>query len=95
MQIKGLIKKIDIWLILLMSMLTGIGLLAINSATAYTGDSTNIKKQVMFFIIGLVLMGIVMSIDYHMLSNWYIVIYIGIILFQFVYLLHFILHVFL
>ena len=80
MHIKELIKKIDIWLILLMSILTGIGILAINSATAYTGDTTYVKKQLIFFVIGLVLMIIVMSIDYHVLSNWYLIVYIGIIL---------------
>ena len=80
MHIKELIKKIDIWLILLMGMLTGIGVLAINSATAYTGDTTYVKKQLTFFLIGLVLMIIVMSIDYHILSSWYLIVYVGIIL---------------
>ena len=79
MQIKSLIKKIDIWLILLMSMLTGIGLLAINSATAYAGDTTNIRNQMLYFVVGLVVMIIVMSIDYHILSNLYWFIYAGII----------------
>jgi len=80
MHIKELIKKIDIWLILLMSILTGIGILAINSATAYTGDTTYVTKQLTFFVIGLVLMIIVMSIDYHVLSRWYLIVYVGIIL---------------
>lgn len=80
MHIKELIKKIDIWLLLLMTLLTGIGILAINSATAYTGDFTNVKKQIIFFLIGIVLMIIIMSIDYHVLSNWYLIIYAGIIL---------------
>lgn len=80
MQIKGLIKRIDIWLILLMTMLVGIGIIAINSATAYAGDMTNVTKQMIFFGIGFILMMIVMSIDYHMLANWYLIIYVGIIL---------------
>ena len=80
MHIKELIKKIDIWLILLMSILVGIGILAINSATAYTGDTSYVQKQLTFFVIGLVLMIIVMSIDYHVLSRWYLIVYVGIIL---------------
>ncbi|MBE6022836.1 MAG: rod shape-determining protein RodA [Cellulosilyticum sp.] len=80
MQIKSLIKKIDIWLVLLMTMLTGVGIIAIKSATAYAGDMTNVRKQIIFFVVGLVLMVIVMSIDYHVLANWYWIIYAGIIL---------------
>ena len=80
MHIKELIKKIDIWLIILMTLLTGIGVLAINSATAYNGDNQNVKKQIIFFLVGLVLMIVVMSIDYHVLSNWYWVIYISMII---------------
>lgn len=80
MHIKELIKRIDIWLLLLMSMLVGVGVLAINSATAYTGDTSYVKKQVIFFIVGLFLMVIVMSIDYHVLSRWYLIIYAGIII---------------
>lgn len=80
MEIKSLIKQVDLWLILLMTMLTGVGIIAINSATAYEGDMTNVSKQILFFVIGLVLMSIVMIIDYHVLSNWHWVIYGGIIL---------------
>ena len=80
MHIKELIKKIDIWLIILMTLLTGIGVLAINSATAYNGDNQNVKKQIIFFLVGLVLIIVIMSIDYHVLSNWYWVIYISMII---------------
>lgn len=79
MQIKELIKRIDIWLIILMAALAGIGIMAINSASAYEGDFTNVRKQLIFFCTGLILMGIVMSIDYHILANWYLVIYAGIV----------------
>ncbi len=79
MQIKDLIKKVDVWLIILMLMLIGIGMVAINSATAYSGDTSYIQKQILFFIMGVVLMLIVMSIDYHTISNWYLLIYVGII----------------
>lgn len=75
MQIKDLIKKIDIWLILLMVALTSVGILAINSASVYEGNFDNVQKQIFFFFSGLVLMIVVMSIDYHILSNWYLIIY--------------------
>lgn len=80
MHIKEAIKKIDIWLILLMGMLTSIGILAINSATAYGDDKTVLHKQIIFFGVGIVLMIMVMCFDYHVLAKWYGVIYIGILL---------------
>ncbi|ADZ83815.1 rod shape-determining protein RodA [Cellulosilyticum lentocellum] len=80
MHIKELVKRIDLWLILLMLILVGVGIVAINSATAYSGDTSYVQKQIVFFIMGLVLMLIVMSIDYHLLANWYLIIYAGIII---------------
>ncbi len=80
MYIKELVKRIDGWLILLMLILVSIGVIAINSATAYSGDTSYVQKQIIFFIMGLGLMLIVMSIDYHLLARWYIIIYIGIII---------------
>lgn len=80
MQIKQKIKQIDIGLILLMCALTGIGILAINSATAYSGETDVVQKQITHFIVGLVLMVIVMSVDYHIIGNWYMVIYVGTVL---------------
>lgn len=77
---KELIKKIDIWLILNMLALTGIGIVAISSATAYSEDPTILMKQIAFLGIGIVLMILVMCIDYHMFANWYLIIYAGIIL---------------
>lgn len=70
------LKGIDIWMILLMMALTGIGTLAISSATAYSGDTTIVTKQVGFFVIGLILMLVVMCIDYHFLGEWYLAIYL-------------------
>ena len=79
MHIKDLIKRIDIGLLLLMLVMVTIGIIAINSATAYQGDTKNLQKQIMFFIVGVVLMLIIMCIDYHILANWYLVIYGGMI----------------
>jgi rod shape determining protein RodA len=75
MLIKNYLKQIDIWLILIMVALTGIGVLAISSATAYSGDDSFVKKQLVYFVIGLVLMIIVMNINYHLLGDWYLIIY--------------------
>lgn len=80
MHIKEVVKKIDIWLILIMGILTSTGIIAIRSATAYAGDTTSLRKQTIFLIVGLVLMIVVMSFDYHVLSNWYLFIYIGVVL---------------
>lgn len=75
MPIKNYLKQVDIWLILIMTALTGIGVLAISSATAYSGDDSFVKKQLIYFAVGLVLMIIVMNIDYHLLGDWYLIIY--------------------
>ncbi|MGL4738663.1 MAG: rod shape-determining protein RodA [Cellulosilyticaceae bacterium] len=72
---KEYIKHIDYFMILIMLALTGLGTLAISSATLYSGQSDIVTKQILFFVIGLVLMGLVMSIDYHFLGEWYLVIY--------------------
>lgn len=72
---KEYIKHIDFFLIFLMVALVGLGTLAISSATLYSGESDIVTKQILFFFIGLVLMVIVMSIDYHLLGEWYWLIY--------------------
>lgn len=79
MQIKDIIRKVDIWLIILMALLTTVGLLAINSAVAYSGETSNLIKQILMFAVGFILMTIVLSIDYHTLAKWYLVIYLGIL----------------
>lgn len=71
-------KSIDYWMILCMFALIGIGMLAISSATTYSGDTEILKMQLLFFITGIILMIFVMAIDYHFLGEWYIPIYIGI-----------------
>ena len=72
---KEYFKGIDIWMILFMTALTALGTLAISSATAYSGDTTEVKKQILFFITGFILMIGVMLIDYHLLGEWYLIIY--------------------
>ncbi|OON99631.1 MAG: cell division protein [Epulopiscium sp. Nele67-Bin004] len=68
-------KNIDIYLILLMSALIGIGILAISSATSYSGDTSVLKSQITFFIFGLILMTIIMNFNYKFLGVWYLGIY--------------------
>ncbi len=75
MPIKDYFKRIDIFLILIITVLTAIGVFAISSATAYSGDDSLVRKQIIYFVVGLILMVIVMSIDYHILGDWYLMIY--------------------
>ncbi|MEF9959002.1 MAG: FtsW/RodA/SpoVE family cell cycle protein, partial [Niameybacter sp.] len=49
-----------------------------SSATTYSGDMEVLKMQLLFFVTGIILMILVISIDYHFLGEWYIPIYIGI-----------------
>ncbi|MDA3733649.1 rod shape-determining protein RodA [Niameybacter massiliensis] len=71
------LKNIDYWMVLCMCALIGIGILAISSATTYSGDTEVLKMQLLFFATGIVLMLFVMAIDYHFLGEWYIPIYIA------------------
>lgn len=71
------LRNIDYWMVLCMCALIGIGILAISSATTYSGETEVLKMQLLFFATGLVLMIFVMAIDYHFLGEWYIPIYIG------------------
>ena len=70
------LKKIDYWIVLCIFALVGIGMLAISSATSYSGDVDTLRSQFMFFVAGLGLMILAMSIDYHLLGEWYMPIYI-------------------
>ncbi len=72
---KEYLKHIDGWLILSMLSLVSISLLAISSATSYSGTHDDFNHQLMFFITGIVLMTAVIVIDYHFLGDWYLAIY--------------------
>jgi rod shape determining protein RodA len=74
---KAYFKNIDYLMLFLMFLLVGIGTLAISSATSYSGSSDIVKKQIMLFIVGLILMFIVMCIDYHFIGDMYIVVYLA------------------
>ncbi|OOB78288.1 MAG: cell division protein [Epulopiscium sp. Nuni2H_MBin003] len=59
-----------------MCILVCIGILAISSATSFSGDRQTLIKQILFFVIGLILMIIIMFINYRKLGEYYILIYI-------------------
>ncbi|OON94291.1 MAG: cell division protein, partial [Epulopiscium sp. Nele67-Bin001] len=69
-------KDIDIWLILLMMALISIGVLAISSATSFSGDTTTLYKQIIFAIIGFFLMIVVTYFDYKKVGDWYLGVYL-------------------
>ncbi len=53
---RQLFKDIDFLMVLLMCALISIGILAISSATSFSGDTTTLYKQILFFVIGFILM---------------------------------------
>jgi len=74
---KDNIKKIDLLVIMIIFALVGISVLAIGSATKIHvgGSLTHVKKQVIFFIIGFVLMTIATLVDYHTIAAFHIPLY--------------------
>lgn len=80
---KKLLKNFDITIVLLVILLFAIGLVAVASATHVheTHDYSAIQKQLLFFMVGLIAIGVMISIDYHTLGNLALYMYVvGIIL---------------
>lgn len=75
---KEQLKSFDIGIVLLVIILIGIGIVAISSAQHINSgaDPIYVKRQMLFFIIGFILMLITAFIDYHFLGDLYIVAYI-------------------
>lgn len=71
------IKKIDILIVLIVCALVGISIMAIGSATKIHvgGSFTHVKKQIVFFAIGFVLMVIATLVDYHIIAGFHIPLY--------------------
>lgn len=68
------IKKLDFFIILLVIGLVIIGITSIGSATKiYAEEGTDyfVKKQILGFVFGLIIMGIVALIDYNFISRFY------------------------
>lgn len=72
------IKKVDIGILLIVCILIGISIMAIGSATKIHvgGSLLQVKKQLLFFAIGLVLMIIATFIDYHIIAAFHIPLYV-------------------
>jgi rod shape determining protein RodA len=63
------LRKSDLTLTVSAILLVALGLLSIGSSSAGRADFLNFKKQIVFFILGLVLMIIVSLLDYRLLKN--------------------------
>lgn len=76
---KEQLKSFDVIIVLLVTTLVGIGIIAISSAQHVNSgaDPIYVRRQILFFIIGLVLMLISALIDYHVLGELYILAYIA------------------
>ncbi|NLK21513.1 MAG: rod shape-determining protein RodA [Epulopiscium sp.] len=75
---KEQLKRFDIGLVLLVTALVGIGVVAISSALHVNSgaDPEYVHKQIMFYLIGLILMLVTALIDYHILGELYILAYV-------------------
>ncbi|MGE4282693.1 MAG: rod shape-determining protein RodA [Clostridia bacterium] len=75
---KKLFKNFDTVTIIIVLILVSIGIIAISSATHVheTGDFGAVERQILWFIIGLVAMGAVISIDYSTYGNFSTYMYI-------------------
>ncbi|KPJ56508.1 hypothetical protein AMJ49_04665 [Parcubacteria bacterium DG_74_2] len=63
------LKKLDWLLIITAVLLVGIGLVSIYSSSLDRGDFSNLKKQIVFFGIGFLLMLVISFFDYRVLRN--------------------------
>lgn len=79
MNIKKFFTHLDYWLIGAVTILTAFGVVAIASATHVNlGESSlSVVKQIVFFLVGLVLMLIAANVDYQYFSQFHIPIYIA------------------
>ncbi len=67
-QISGF-KRLDLGIIILIIILTGIGILSLYSFSRSSGDFLNFQKQIIFLAIGFSLMAITAFFDYRILKN--------------------------
>ncbi len=77
MNLKKYLQNLDYWLIGAVCLLTLFGLVCIASATHVNlgESSSNVVKQGVFFLIGLILLVIAANVDYEYFSQYYIPIY--------------------
>ena len=78
MRFKKLFQNLDYWLIIAVCLLSLFGIISIASATRINlgASATEVIKQAVFFLIGIVLMLIAANVDYEYFAQFFIPIYI-------------------
>ena len=78
MRFKKLFQNLDYWLIIAVCLLSLFGIISIASATRINlgASATEVIKQAVFFLIGIMLMLIAANVDYEYFAQFYIPIYI-------------------
>lgn len=73
---KKILKSLDYMIIVISILLFGIGIIALYSANGgVNGDTSEVTKQIVWFLVGIVGMIVVLMIDYDLLGKLWIPIY--------------------
>ena len=75
--VKKILKSLDYMIIIISILLFGIGIVALYSANGgVNGDTSEVTKQIVWFLVGIAGMIVVLMIDYDLLGKLWIPIYI-------------------
>ncbi len=75
--VKKILKSLDYMIIIISILLFGIGIIALYSANGgVNGDTSEVTKQIVWFLVGIAGMIVVLMIDYDLLGKLWIPIYI-------------------
>ena len=75
--VKKILKSLDYMIIIISILLFGIGIVALYSANGgVNGDTSEVTKQLVWFLVGIAGMIVVLMIDYDLLGKLWIPIYI-------------------
>ena len=75
--VKKILKSLDYMIIIISILLFGIGIIALYSANGgVDGDTSEVTKQIVWFLVGIAGMVVVLMIDYDLLGKLWIPIYI-------------------
>lgn len=75
--LKKILKSLDYMIIIISILLFGIGIIALYSANGgVDGDTSEVTKQIVWFLVGIAGMVVVLMIDYDLLGKLWIPIYI-------------------
>ena len=75
--VKKILKSLDYMIIIISILLFGIGIVALYSANGgVNGDTSEVTKQIVCFLVGIARMIVVLMIDYDLLGKLWIPIYI-------------------